>query len=383
MGCILPAYIFGKLKGIDIRKEGSKNAGTANVYHVLGVSYAIPTALYDTLKGLLAMLIANFLGVDFIVIQLAGFAAIIGHVLPFYLRFRGGQGVATATGMLLMYLVNYFIENFIIMVIIIAFILLLVALFTYISRVGNLLAVVVVPVLAYSVWIYYPLNPYNLFFNVILGYICYIGLRNIIVHKKIVIEDESFRNHWWRMVLRPFAVIFIIFYALYPKVPTLMLIGIVALVFIGVDIARIFHRHTDEMLTQKIKFIFRKGESKRFSSMTLFLIAAFITILLFEKYIAITALTFLIFGDLFSKIFGLAFGKRKLFKKSLEGTLAYMGSVLIFGFILYTIFDISPLLLLIGGAAAAFAEVAPLKLNDNFTVPLISGVAMTVSVFFG
>ncbi|MFW9877361.1 MAG: glycerol-3-phosphate acyltransferase, partial [Candidatus Thorarchaeota archaeon] len=43
IGSISPAYIFGKLKQLDIRKEGSGNAGTINIYHTLGASYAIPT----------------------------------------------------------------------------------------------------------------------------------------------------------------------------------------------------------------------------------------------------------------------------------------------------------------------------------------------------
>ena len=112
LGGILPAFIFGKIKGIDIREEGTKNAGTANAFKVLGLSYAIPTALYDTLKGLLAMLIAYSLNANFIFIQISGLAVIVGHVFPFYLNFRGGQGNATATGLLLYYLVNYLTISF-------------------------------------------------------------------------------------------------------------------------------------------------------------------------------------------------------------------------------------------------------------------------------
>ena len=131
LGGILPAFIFGKIKGIDIREEGTKNAGTSNAFKVLGLSYAIPTALYDTLKGLLAMLIAYSLGADFIFIQVSGLAAIVGHVFPFYLDFKGGQGNATATGLLLYYLVNYLTVSFNIFYVII-FLLILVTIFTYI-----------------------------------------------------------------------------------------------------------------------------------------------------------------------------------------------------------------------------------------------------------
>ncbi|MFX1590252.1 MAG: glycerol-3-phosphate acyltransferase, partial [Promethearchaeota archaeon] len=51
IGTINPGYIFGRLNKIDIREVGTRNAGTSNVYKTLGLSYAIPTAFYDTLKG--------------------------------------------------------------------------------------------------------------------------------------------------------------------------------------------------------------------------------------------------------------------------------------------------------------------------------------------
>lgn len=107
IGSILPAYFFGRLKGIDIRKEGTCNAGTLNVYHTLGVVYAIPTAIFDTLKGLFVILLTQSIGADYIFAQISGLVAIVGHILPFYIGFRGGQGVACATGIMLFYLVQY------------------------------------------------------------------------------------------------------------------------------------------------------------------------------------------------------------------------------------------------------------------------------------
>ena len=104
---------------------------------------------------------------------------------------------------------------------------------------------------------------------------------------------------------------------------------------------------------------------------------------MFEKNIAITALTFLIFGDIFSKIFGLAYGRHKIFQKTLEGTLAYFGCVLIYGFVLYNILDIPLFILMIGGISAPLVELFSFQLNDNFTVSLICGSIMTVARVFG
>ena len=77
LGAILPAFLFGKLKGIDVREEGTKNPGTTNAFKVLGLPYAILTALYDTLKGLLAMMVAFSLGVNPIFWQISGLMAIV------------------------------------------------------------------------------------------------------------------------------------------------------------------------------------------------------------------------------------------------------------------------------------------------------------------
>ncbi|MFX0026109.1 MAG: glycerol-3-phosphate acyltransferase [Candidatus Hermodarchaeota archaeon] len=382
IGTINPGYIFGRLNKVDIREVGTRNAGTQNVYKVLGLSYAIPTAIYDTLKGLLSMLIAREIGAEYIFIQISGIAAIVGHTLPFYLKFRGGQGMATSTGILLYYLVRYFIHSLDILFILL-FLLIIVAIFGYVTKIGELIGLTVVPVLVYALFIYYPEVEHTVFLTIILTYIILIGLYNTISKKKMTIKDDNFKIHWWRTATRPFAILFILFYIFYSQTLALIIIGIVGLCFIFLDIIRFMHRQTNVVLTTKVKALFRKQEEKKFSSMTLFLVAAFICILLFAKDIALTSLTFLIFGDIFSKLFGLAFGRHKIFNKTLEGTLAYSGCVLIVGFVLYTSLNIPWQLLVIGGITAPLVELFSFNLNDNFTVSLISGTVMTVGTFFG
>ena len=381
LGSILPAYFFGKFKGIDVREEGTRNPGTSNAFKVLGIKYAIPTALYDTLKGLLAILLAYYLGASFIFMQISGLAAIVGHIFPFYLRFRGGQGNATATGILLFYLVNYLTVGFQLFYVLI-FLLILVAIFTYISKAGSLLPMVLFPLLGFSVFILYPTSGFNLFFVIILIHIASIGLYKVITEKKLVITDEVFLASWWRVAIRPVSLLFLIFYLIDIQLG-LFVIGIVSLCFICLDIFRFIHKRTNILLTEKTTAIFRKGEEKRFSSMTIFLISTFLILLFFDFEIAITSLIFLVFGDLFAKVFGLAYGRHKLFEKSLEGSLANIGSVIIFGFILFFSLDIPLILLISGGIAAVLIEVLPIGINDNFTIPIISGAVMTaVKIFF-
>ena len=384
LGGILPAFIFGKLKGIDIREEGTKNAGTSNAFKVLGLTYAIPTALYDALKGLLAMLIAFSLEADHIIIQISGLAAIAGHVFPFYLQFRGGQGNATATGILLYYLVNYLtvsMTQFWQFFFVIFLLVVLLITFSYISKAGSLMPIVLFPLLGYSVFYIYPTSGFNLFFVIILVHIATIGLYKVITEKKLVITDERFLSSWWRVAIRPVSLLFLIFYFIDIQLG-LSVIGIVSLCFIALDIFRFLHKRTNILLTEKTTVIFRKGEEKKFSTMTIFLISTFITVLLFDFEIAITSLIFLVFGDMFGKIFGLAYGRHKIFEKTLEGTLAYFGSVIIFSYILYTALDVPLLILISGGIAAPLIELLPIGINDNFTVPIISGAVMTATKMF-
>jgi len=384
IGSINPAYFFGKLKGVDIREVGTKNAGTTNLYHTFGAAYAVPTAIYDTLKGLLALFIAWILGADFIFINLSGLFAIVGHIFPFYLKFKGGQGVATATGIMLFYLINYiFSINWVDFLFFLAFMLILVGIFAYVTKTGEFLSILLLPIFGYYIYLQYPNDPYNPFLWIILLHIISIGLYNIISKKLIVIDDEGFKKHKWRVIARPFAVLFIIFHYYLDDGISVSIVGIVALAFIFLDMIKILSKQTQDIFSKKIKAMFRKGELKKFSSMTAFLVAAFITMLIFEKNIAITSLSFIIFGDIFSKIFGLGFGKIKIFDKTLEGSLAYFGCVLICCYVLFYTIGTNFYILLIGAISAPIIELFSININDNFTVPLISATIMTVGVFFG
>lgn len=383
IGSINPAYIFGRMKNVDIREEGDGIAGTVNAFKSLGMKYAIPTGTFDFFKGILTIFLSLLIGADFVFAQISGLAAIVGHVFPFYIKFRGGQGMATTSGILLAYLLNYLLIGPEMLIFIFVYLIFVIAIFFYVTKTGIIVAIIVLGLIGYAAFIYYPGNPFNLFFLILVVYDISVSLFDTIKGKVIKIDDENFNAHWWRVATRPFAFLFIFFYMIFTQIVALLIIGIVAIVFIALDITRFLNKQTNELLTVKIKSIFRKNEAKKFSSMTIFLVATFISILLFEKNIAITALTFLIFGDIFSKIFGLAFGRHKIFQKTLEGTLAYFGCVLICGFVLYTILDIPLFIILIGGIAAPLIELFSFQLNDNFTVSLISGSIMTVARVFG
>lgn len=105
VGAIPTSYLAGRLRGIDLRQQGSKNLGATNVYRVLGWRYAVPVALVDIAKGVIPVtLFGARAGGGPVVSLLLGLTAVIGHVFSVFVRFRGGKGVATGAGILLGYL---------------------------------------------------------------------------------------------------------------------------------------------------------------------------------------------------------------------------------------------------------------------------------------
>jgi len=101
LGGIPFGYLLGKIKGVDIRKHGSGNVGATNVARVLGKEYGIAVYILDFLKGFLPTFLAvKLYGLDSWITVTVGLASILGHMFPPFLGFRGGKGVATASGVL-------------------------------------------------------------------------------------------------------------------------------------------------------------------------------------------------------------------------------------------------------------------------------------------
>ena len=93
--------LVGKTRGIDIREHGSGNIGATNVLRVLGTPIGISVLILDVLKGLLPVLLAKWV-TDSTSIHIAtAIAAILGHNYTFWLRFKGGKGIATTAGAIL------------------------------------------------------------------------------------------------------------------------------------------------------------------------------------------------------------------------------------------------------------------------------------------
>ncbi len=151
VGSIPTSIIVSKLvKGIDIRNFGSGNAGGTNVMRVLGWKYGIMVIILDAIKGAIAVILIARLhfGVlpfqnaspfdDFTLVQIiAGISAVIGHIWTIFAGFRGGKGIATALGMLIIIIT-------VDMLIALAVFLLTVSISKYVSL-GSILGALTVP----------------------------------------------------------------------------------------------------------------------------------------------------------------------------------------------------------------------------------------------
>ena len=132
------SYYISKMKGIDIQKKGSKNLGASNAMVVLGWKYGILVGIHDIGKSALCVLLAKWIFPELTYIgAIAGVASILGHIFPFYLKFKGGKGFASFVGMT--FALNWKLA------LIICIVILLATLITDYIVVGTTLTITIVP----------------------------------------------------------------------------------------------------------------------------------------------------------------------------------------------------------------------------------------------
>lgn len=135
-----------KIAGFDVREKGSGNAGSTNMLRSVGKGPAALTLVLDILKGIVAILIAKYIVGNIaseantaILVQIAGFFVVLGHTFPMFFGFKGGKGVATSLGVLL-------VMQPVIGGICLVFAL-LVMIFTRMVSLGSIMAAILFPVL--------------------------------------------------------------------------------------------------------------------------------------------------------------------------------------------------------------------------------------------
>ncbi|MFH1754652.1 MAG: phosphatidate cytidylyltransferase, partial [Candidatus Latescibacterota bacterium] len=138
------------------------------------------------------------------------------------------------------------------------------------------------------------------------------------------------------------------------------------------DLLRLSDDRLRQFFLRFFKSLIRSHEEEHLLGSTYFMIAALISVLVFDKMIAISALTFLVLGDTAAAVIGKRFGKAAYWGKSLAGSIACLLCCIVIGFLLL---DNMPVILA-GALAATIAEALPVPMDDNMRVPIASGFVM-------
>ena len=180
----------------------------------------------------------------------------------------------------------------------------------------------------------------------------------------------------WRIIARPFAMLFIPIHLYLGEDFLLYLLGVLAMIFIATDLYRLFSRH-------QLSLFYKRKESQRFSSMTSFLVAIFILFLLFPREISYLCLAFIIFGDLAAKLFGLGFGHIKLIHgRTVSGSLGFLTGCIYAGSVICLIFGLPFSYLLAGALVATVTELFTHHVDDNFTIGILTGGTLYALHYF-
>ncbi|MCZ6676295.1 MAG: SEC59/DGK1/VTE5 family protein [Candidatus Poribacteria bacterium] len=167
-------------------------------------------------------------------------------------------------------------------------------------------------------------------------------------------------------------------YAFIPHSTALLIVGILAGIALLIELLKVLFPPFLNWFVQTFSLVLRARERKGgFTGTTYYFIASFLCILIFDQTLAIVCLCFLTLGDLFAALIGKRWGRIKPFSdKSLEGSLACF----IVCALIALLMKFHPVVAITGAAVATLIELIPMKLDDNLTMPLISGVVMQLII---
>lgn len=326
VGSLSPAYFFAWLKGVDLRRRGTKSLGATNVLLSLGKLYALVVALFDVGKGVLAVYLAYYFGFGEIFYYLAGALAVLGHIFPFYLRFRGGKGVATSIGF-------------------------------------------IIALLSFDL----PLKKWIILFLFLFSII--MTFYRIRKHKKINLN---------RKIYRCLAFVFPLAYTFISKENMLWFTAIVLFLLLIFDLGRILSDKLNKTAFKSLRTLMKSKERRNLSTSSYLLISFLLSVLLFDKYIAILAMFLTVLGDGVAEIYGICYGRRRIIgKKTVEGSLACFVHSVFLGVVLLQFYSYAYSAIFIGALATTIIELISLRIDDNLTMPLGVGfVLQSLSIYF-
>ena len=169
-----------------------------------------------------------------------------------------------------------------------------------------------------------------------------------------------------------------------PKGILLITLGAMTGIFVAWEIVRFASPSVNRWMVSHLGVMLKKEEGFRLTGTTYLLLSSLAVFLLFDKYVAITSLLFLSIGDLMATVIGEKYGRRIVFNKSLEGSLACLVTCLLIGVLMTRISSAMVLpVAIVGAVSATIVELLPIPVDDNLTIPLFSAGIMTlVALYF-
>ena len=164
-----------------------------------------------------------------------------------------------------------------------------------------------------------------------------------------------------------------------PKLAVLVALGVVTSLFLMFEVLRFAVPEINNRFHSIFRPLLREEELSRVTGASYMAIASLMVLLVFERDIAVLALSFLAVGDTVATLVSKQLGKVRFLKKTIEGNLACFVSCIATGLVYYFAgLDITLFTILLGSASATIAEALPLPIDDNLTMPLFAGLVMTL-----
>lgn len=185
-------------------------------------------------------------------------------------------------------------------------------------------------------------------------------------------KQVSIKRELQRKAIHLGMIIIPVWVYLVPKNWAVLGLIIATFATVVVDLLRLSDQKLKRFFLRLFRSLIRSHEEEHLLGSTYFMIAALLSALVFEKSIAVAAMTYLVVGDTAAAVVGKKYGKAHYWGKSLHGSLACFLSCLVIGAVLLA----KPWVFIAGAAAATIIEALPVPMDDNMRVPIFSGLIM-------
>ncbi len=164
-----------------------------------------------------------------------------------------------------------------------------------------------------------------------------------------------------------------------PKSVVVVTLGVMVLLLLALELTRFAVPIVNTWFLKVLSPWIREAEASRATGVLYMLMSSFLAYVAFDTHVAMLAIAFLAVGDATGAIVGNTIGRVKFIKKTLEGDMACFLSCIAVGFIFYFTGLVSDMtMIIVGSVSATLVEAIPLPINDNFMMPLFSGLMMSV-----